>query len=54
MPSSNKIGRKATGGDLEAEDEREGDRGYDGGGYDDCLRVDRPEQVAAVAAGGRG
>lgn len=54
LPSSNKIGRKATGGDLEAEDEREGDRGYDGGGYDDCLRVDRPEQVAAVAVGGRG
>jgi len=39
---------------LEAEYEGEGDRGYDGGGYDDRLRVDGPEQVAAVAVGCRG
>lgn len=44
----------ASSGDLEAENEREGDRGYDGGGYDDRLCVDRPEEVAAVVVRGRG
>ena len=54
QPATQQEERNASSGDLEAEYEGEGDRGYDGGGYDDRLRVDGPEQVAAVAVGCRG
>ena len=54
QPAIQQEERNACSGDLEAEYEGEGDRGYDGGGYDDRLRVDGPEQVAAVAVGCRG